>query len=192
MFKRDYSKFSDDSFRDDVSIQNFNNYSKDVNEKFNDFYFKLEACVERHAPLKKLTPKEIKLENKPWITSELNKMNKMRNKLFQLKKRQPNNENNKRLYNLFRNRVIRELKKSKNIYYNEFFEVNNNNIKKTLEGIRSIVNISKPKMPSVSQIKVNEKVIDNPKKVVEAFNNFFVNVGPNTEKKYSNQSYNQT
>ena len=51
MFKRDYSKFSDDSFRDDVSIQNFNNYSKDVNEKFNDFYFKLEACVERHAPL---------------------------------------------------------------------------------------------------------------------------------------------
>ena len=37
-------------------------------------------------------------------------------------------------------------------------------------------------MPSVSQIKVNEKVIDNPKKVVEAFNNFVVNVGPNTEK----------
>ena len=37
-------------------------------------------------------------------------------------------------------------------------------------------------MPSVSQIKVNEKVIDNPKKVVEAFNNFFVNGGPNTEK----------
>ena len=37
-------------------------------------------------------------------------------------------------------------------------------------------------MPSVSQIKVNEKVIDNPKKVIEAFNNFFVNVGPNTEK----------
>ena len=182
MFKRDYSKFSNDSFRDDVSIQNFNNYSKDVNEKFNDFYFKLEACVERHAPLKKLTLKEIKLEKKPWITSEFNKMIKMRNKLFQRKKRQPNNENNKRLYNLFRNRVIRELKNSKNIYYNEFFEVNNNNIKKTWEGIRSIVNISKPKMPSVSQIKVNEKVIDNPKKVVEAFNNFFVNVGPNTEK----------
>ena len=37
-------------------------------------------------------------------------------------------------------------------------------------------------MPSVSQIKANNKVIDNPKKVVEAFNNFFVNIGPNTEK----------
>ena len=50
MFKKDYSKFSEESFRDDVSIQNFNNHYKDVNEKFNDFYFKLEGCVERHAP----------------------------------------------------------------------------------------------------------------------------------------------
>ena len=89
MFKRDYSKFSEESFRDDVSIQNFNNHYKDVNEKFNDFYFKLEGCVERHAPLKKLTPKEIILENKPWITSELNKMIRIRNKLFQRKKQSP-------------------------------------------------------------------------------------------------------
>ena len=37
-------------------------------------------------------------------------------------------------------------------------------------------------MLSISQIKVKDKTIDNPKKVVEAFNNFFVNVGPNTEK----------
>ena len=55
MFIRDYSNFSEDSFRDDVSIQNVNNYY-DVNEKFNDFYVKLEACVERYAPL---TPKDI-------------------------------------------------------------------------------------------------------------------------------------
>ena len=53
MYKRDYSNFSENSFRDDVSIQNFNNQLDDVNEQFSDFYFKLEGCVERHAPLKK-------------------------------------------------------------------------------------------------------------------------------------------
>ena len=37
-------------------------------------------------------------------------------------------------------------------------------------------------MPSISQIKVKDKTIDNPKKVVEAFNNFFVDVRPNAEK----------
>ena len=54
----------------------------DVNEQFNDFYIKLEGCVNRHAPLKKLTPKEIKLQQKPWISNDLNKMIKTKNKLF--------------------------------------------------------------------------------------------------------------
>ena len=57
-----------------------------------------------------LTPKEVKLKHKPWITDDINKMIKIKNKLFQRKKRQPNNLEIKRLYNLFRNRVNRELK----------------------------------------------------------------------------------
>ena len=60
IYKRDYSKFSEKSFREDVSIQNFNNDCLYVNEQFGDFFFKLEGCVNRHAPYKKLTPKEIR------------------------------------------------------------------------------------------------------------------------------------
>ena len=86
--------------------------------------------MERHAPIKELTPKEIKLKNKPWITADINKMIKIRNKFFKRKKRQLTNDDIKRVYNLFRNRVIREIKKSKKIYYSEYFETNNNNIKK--------------------------------------------------------------
>ena len=128
-----------------MSIQNFRNDLENIDEQFQDFYFKLEGCVDRHAPLKKLTPKEIKLHQKPWISKELNKMIKTKNKLFNRKKRQPNNENIKILYNLFRNRVNRELIKSKKHYYTKYFEENNNNSKKTWEGIRSIINIKNPK-----------------------------------------------
>ena len=35
-----------------------------TNHQFNDFYFKLAGCVERHAPIKKLSPKEVKLKHK--------------------------------------------------------------------------------------------------------------------------------
>ena len=63
--------------------------------------------------MRKLTPKEIKLVQKPWISNELNKMIKIKNKLFYRQKRQPNNTAIKILYNKFRNRVNRELKKSK-------------------------------------------------------------------------------
>ena len=78
---------------------------------FKDFYYKLEASVDRHAPLKKLTPKEIMTKNKLWLSTELLKMIKVRNKIFARKKRQPENENCKRLYNLLR--VNKQLKKSK-------------------------------------------------------------------------------
>ena len=108
-------------------------------------------------------------------------MIKLKNKLFQRKKRQTNNLEIKRLYNLFRNRVNRELKKAKNNYYIKYFEENNNNIKKTWEGIRSIINIKSTKS-TISQIKVNNKVTKNHKEIVETLNNFFVNVGPNTER----------
>ena len=181
IYKRDYSTFSEKSYRDDVSIQNFNNQLVDVNDQFLDFYYKLQGCVDRHAPLKKLTPKEVKLEQKPWISKELIKMIKIKNKLFNRKKRQLNNDNIKRLYNIFRNRVNREITKSKKNYYTKFLEENNNNSRKIWEGIKSIINTKNSKGTNISQIKVNDRIIDNPKEIVETVNDFFVNIGPNTE-----------
>ena len=43
---------------------------------------KLEAPVNRHAPLKKLSPREIKIKSKPWLSSEILKMIKIRNYLL--------------------------------------------------------------------------------------------------------------
>ena len=77
MYKRNYSNYSEDSFRDDVSIQNFDNNFEDVNDQFKDFYQRLKGCIDRHAPLKKLTPKEVKLNHKPWISVDINKMIKI-------------------------------------------------------------------------------------------------------------------
>ena len=131
VFRRDYSKYSSESFRDDVSIQNWNYSHNNVNDSFKDFFTKLDATVDRHAPLKKLTPREIKMENKPWLSAEIIKLIKLRNKVFARKKRQPNNENCKRLYSLLRNRINRKLKKSKKQHYIEYFNEHVNNIKKT-------------------------------------------------------------
>ena len=105
----------------------------------------------------------------------------MKNKLFERKKRQPNNENVKILYNLFRNKVNRELSKSKKSHYATYFENHCNNIKKTWEGIRSLINIKNPVNPRIAQLNINDIIIDKPKQVANEVNNFFVNVGPNTE-----------
>ena len=61
VYKRDYSNFVDANFTDDVSIQNWNaNNSNDTNSKFNDFLWRVEGCVDRHAPLKRLNEKQQK------------------------------------------------------------------------------------------------------------------------------------
>ena len=52
VFIRDYSKFSSESFRDDISIQNWNNRFDNINHQFNDFYWRLDECVNRNAPIK--------------------------------------------------------------------------------------------------------------------------------------------
>ena len=176
---RDYSKFSNESFRDDVSIQNWDYTHGNVHDLFKDFYSKLEGAVNRHAPLKKLSPKEIKVKSKPWLSAEILKMIKIRNKVFNRKKRQPTNAHCKRLYNLLRNRIYRDLKKSKKQYYEQYFTEHVNNIKKTWDGIKNIVNIKKT--PIELQLNVGGKIIDDDKEIATNLNNFFVNVGPNTE-----------
>ena len=107
-------------------------------------------------------------------------MIKVRNKAFARKKRQPNNENCKRLYNLLRNRVNRELKKSKKQYYADYFASNINNTEKTWDGIREIVNLKKTHTKT-SQLIIGGKIIDDGQELATNINEFFVNVWPSTE-----------
>ena len=88
ILQRDYSSFSSESFRNYVSIQNWNYSSNNVDDSFRDFYHKLEGCVNRYTPMKKLTPREIKIKNKPWLNEEIAKLIKLRNKAHARKKRQ--------------------------------------------------------------------------------------------------------
>ena len=53
IYKRDYSNFNDQSFIEDISIQNWHNEYDDPNDCYTDFIFRLEGCANRHAHLKK-------------------------------------------------------------------------------------------------------------------------------------------
>ena len=182
MFGRDYSKFTEQNFRDDVSIQRWNHASTDTNLLMSDFVWRLNGCVDRHAPVKKLSPKDIKLTLNPWITPDIQKLIRIRDKLFARKKRQPDNTRVRELYNQVRNRVSRETQKSKGEYYKAYFNTHTSNIKKTWEGIRKLVNVKSNTNFSISQLNVNGSIIDDPTAITNSFNDFFVNVGPVTEK----------
>ena len=172
IYERDYSKFTVESFRDDLSIQNWDLTLDDANDSFKDFHMKLEGAVNRHAPMRKLNPKEIKIKNKPWMTPHIVKQIKLRNKIFERKKRQPENENIQIVFKQLRNRINREISKAKIKYYTQYFDEYKNNTKKIWEGIRKIVNLKKVSQKT-SQLHIDGKIIDDDKDIATSLNTFF-------------------
>ena len=84
-YKHDYKNFKEDLFLADFTIQiwsNLENQNIYSCEKFNDFLWRVNSCVDRYAPMKRLSTKQIKLHLKPWITNRIIKMMSHRNKLF--------------------------------------------------------------------------------------------------------------
>ena len=136
-------KFSAESFIADITIQKWYNDFQEVNDSYNDFIFRLEGCVNRHVPIKKLNQKEQRRNQKPWITNEILKKIKHRNKLFAQRKSNPNEVNIKRIYVLFCNAVNRDIKTAKKLYWSSYFQESKNDMKKTWKGTRQPVNIEK-------------------------------------------------
>ena len=48
-YKRNHRNFSEESFIADITIQKWYNDFQDANDSYNDFIFRLEGCVNRHA-----------------------------------------------------------------------------------------------------------------------------------------------
>ena len=109
-----------------------------------------------------------------------------RNSLFLKKKNHPSNDGIKTTYNLFRNRVNREVKKAKRDYFQTYFRNNLNNMKKTWQGIKEIININNRSSAKISQLSLNGRQLSSNDEMANAFNNFFTNVGPNLDKNIPN------
>ena len=156
--------WDEQSFIDDRSIQKWNTNHENVNDNYNDFIWHLKGSIDRHAPLKKLSKKEIKLKNKPWITPYILLKIKHRNGIIARLKKNLGDAHLKASYKRFRNLVNKNIKHSMKNYY----------IWKDVNDI----------ITKASTYKVTKtQLADDPKLVSETFNNFFVNVGRNLGKK---------
>ena len=88
MYARNYSKYSDEQFRDFISMHVWHHPNVTyVNFLAGDFVWKLDGSTELLAPIEKLKPKQIKLKLKPWISTDILKLVKIRDNLFARKKK---------------------------------------------------------------------------------------------------------
>ena len=74
-FKRNTKNFDRENFLLDLLEIDWDNKiqlnENDPNLSFRKFYSTIESLINKYIPLKKLTKKELKLQEKPWISKEI-------------------------------------------------------------------------------------------------------------------------
>ena len=114
-FSYDYSQFDGDKFLTDyaeIDTSFLADQSIGLNGKFDNFLLSIHCLIDKHCPQKKLNKKRLKLRNKPWINSRIQKMMRIRDRLFERFKAN-NSAADVRAFKLFGNRVVNELKECK-------------------------------------------------------------------------------
>ena len=93
-------------------------------------------------------------------------------------------------YKKYRNLIITLLKRSKANYFQNYFEENKNDVKKTWNGIRNILAVSKKKITKIDQLNYKDELLFKNKDKANALNNFFRNIGTVVENKIPKSKHN--
>ena len=126
------------------------------NQLIAEFVALIENTIEIHAPLKKLSRKQQKLQSKPWITKGI---------LISVRHKRKLNKSHflagtkiqKRFYKKYLNTLIKVKTASKKIYYRQEFGRNLNNPRKTWKLIRSALptNQSRTNKSKIDLLKID-------------------------------------
>ena len=136
----------------------------------------------------------MKFKFKPWITLGLQKSISVKKKLLKnfINKKDPIlKEEFHTNYKKHRNLLSTLMKKSKQAYYDKYFERNWNNIKNTLKGIKSLISLKNvaTKVSTVLSLD-NGNTITNPYDTANTFNNYFASIAETTKKaNYSHKHF---
>ena len=143
--------------------------------------------LDTYAPLKRINKYNMKFKSKPWITLGLQKSISVKNKLLKnfINKKDPVLKEKFHMnYKKYRNLLSTLMKKSKQAYYDKYFEKNWNNIKNTWKGIKSLISQKTvaSNVPTVLSLD-NGDTVTNPYDIANTCNNYFASIAENTKKK---------
>ena len=138
---------------------------------------KINMLLDTYVPLKRINRYKMKFKSKPWITLGLQKSISVKNKLLKnfINRKNPIlKEEFHTNYKKHRNLLSTLMKKSKQAYYDKYFERNWNNIKNTWKGIKSLISLKTvaSNVPTVLSLD-NGDTITSPYDIANTFNNYF-------------------
>ena len=184
IFRRDISDISVEKFKyklRTVSWDSITN-SSDTDKAYDKFIEIFSSLYDDCFPKKKIKLKPQKYNN-PWITKEIKKSSKRKQKLYEkfLKNR---NEKNEKLYKSYKSLFESIKHKSKRIYHSSKILEIKNNAKKIWGVMKELIGKARNTESSLPiKLVIEKKEVTEIKDIAKKFNNFFTNVGPNLAKK---------
>ena len=181
-FKRDMKGFNSENFVNDVKLILENDFSleEDVNKAINHFVSTFLKIIDHHAPIKKFSKREAKLQQKPWINHKLMRLIKKKNKLYK-KFIKTKSLTDKNKYKEFSKTLNNLKQKSKKKHYDNLVKNSTKNSKKTWNLINNIVQLKGKKTKQIFKILAEDgTTVSESKEISEVMNNYFVNIGKKT------------
>ena len=150
------------------------------------FHDKLITVYNTAFPVKRISPKRAE---KPWITDSLLKCIKRKNQLFAIYKRNKTvfNERRYKSYKYSLQKILRDEKKA---HYSSLIIQNRSCMRKTWDVIRGLIGVKQKKISN--EFIINNTHVSDPTAISNAFNDYFVNVGPTLASRISPTPVDQT
>ena len=146
IYERNWSKFDRQNFILDYFSIDWEDLLKidelNIDNSTQTYLEKINILLDTYASLKRIDKYKLRFKSKTWITLGLQKSISVKNRLitnFINMKHPILKEETHIEYKNYRNMLSTLMKKSKQAYYNKYFETNWNNIKNTWKGIKSLI-----------------------------------------------------
>ena len=164
------------SFKNDISRVNWDFLLEEdsADEKFTLFETKYHEIYDKNFPIKTNKPRKRKCD-KPWILSWLQCACDRKNRYYKEYVKHPTPENKLR-YTKIKKFVAKHIKKSKRVYYENYFKKYSDDGRKKWQMINSLLNRNKKSRVGITKIKHNDTMLTDPKDIAQTFNDFFCNV----------------
>ena len=190
IYRRNTNKYDQASFYNDfqntdwINIINVN--ENDTNDSFNSFFKKFNYILDKHIPLQKMSNKNFKRRFKPWITQGILKSLKKRSDLHSRYLRAKDPGNKLLIYNrfkIYRNMLVKLIRKSKQNHFAKHFSDNVKNLRQTWKGIRSILKLKNNTDSLPTCIFDKGSSVTDPSQIANTFNSYFSSIGETLQSK---------
>ena len=117
---------------------------------------------------------------KHWLTEGIKVSIKKKNKMYRNYMKTKNREQES-VYKKYRNKLNGVIFNAEKDYYDKLITKSKNNMKKSWQTLKDIINKEKATGES-SRFMVNNRLITDKKEICDGFNSFFINIGPSLSK----------